>query len=697
MGTDRSSHCIQVSIAAVCICALGLAGGSAAIAAGACPNEALREGRSASLPDCRAYELVTPKNLGRTGAMSFKEHRDSALPSSDGEHLALLTFGVFFEPGLSVRGTTAVFSRTSSGWVMGSISTAGLADKVIELQLFSPDLSQVAFASIDGLTQAQETLESGPVGGPYAVVATVSGTLGEIEGTAFAGTNSGTPAVPAFNDLLFDSVNHTLLPPGREREAAERARPGAPVLYEWTKGQLRLVNVDNAGNLLSPCGARLGFSTGGGQAMNAVSDDGSKVFFTSPMHEPGCLQPALYMRVGGGETVDVSEPEGVSIPPEARSEVKYDGASNDGSRVFFTTATALTPAAVSQPGFKLYEYDTEAPSGHRLILIANEVAPAEKEFVNPYVVISEDGTVVYYQGGGVIEVGGHSVDVSGIWYYNTATRKPPSFVATPQETTLLAEPYYTTPQGEFLVFPSGRGAGPEVVGAHGLEEEYRGAGHEELYRYDAIDGSVICVSCGEGVAPARGSLSVPEALTGVLEIDDGAATVISISDDGRRVFFQTSAMLVPQDTNEDSVEEEDMEEGQTAIGAGADVYEWEQLGTEEEPGVFCHVAVGCTHLISAGEAVGPERFLGASASGDDVFFMSAAQLTPEATPEIHEHLRRAGGWRVPAASARGRMHELPGGGERAAAIQRALERDVLGRGQPAPASWETETRAETEV
>lgn len=379
--------------------------------------------------------------------------------------------------------------------------------------------------------------------------------------------------------------------------------------------------------------------------------------------------------------------------------MKYDGASSDGSKVFFTTATALIPAAVSQPGFKLYEYDTEAPNGHRLILIANEVAPTDKEFVNPYVVISEDGAAVYYQGAGFIEVGGHSVDVSGIWYYNTVTRKPPRFVAAPHETTLLAEPYYTTSHGEFLVFPSGeRGLpGPEVVGAHGLEEEHRGAGHEELYRYDTIDGSVTCVSCGEGVAPARGSLSVPEALTGVLEINDGAATVISVSDDGQRVFFQTTARLVPQDTNEDSIEEEDTHEGQAALGAGADVYEWEQMGTEEEPGVFCHVAVGCTHLISAGEAVGPERFLGASASGDDVFFMSAAQLTPEATPEIHEHLRRAGGWWVSAASAGGRMHELPGGGERAAAFWHAFERDVLGRGQPAPASWETARRAEAEV
>ncbi len=104
-----------------------------------------------------------------------------------------------------------------------------------------------------------------------------------------------------------------------------------------------------------------------------------------------------------------------------------------------------------------------------------------------------------------------------------------------------------------------------------------------------------------------------------------------MSDDGRRVFFQTSARLVAQDTNESTAEEE--RDG-AALGQGADVYEWEADGTEEAPGVVCGVVVGCTHLISAGEAVGPESFLGASASGDDVFFSSAAQLVPEATPEF---------------------------------------------------------------
>ncbi len=66
-----------------------------------------------------------------------------------------------------------------------------------------------------------------------------------------------------------------------------------------------------------------------------------------------------------------------------------------------------------------------------------------------------------------------------------------------------------------------------------------------------------------------------------------------------------------------------------------DVYEWEEDGVEEAPGVFCAIAVGCTNLISSGEDVGPSFFLGASQNGDDIFFSSASQLVPQATPEFN--------------------------------------------------------------
>jgi hypothetical protein len=615
---------------AVAVAVVGVCGGwfaSTTAAAGRCPNEAFRTGRSAGLPDCRAYELVTPPELGRTADMTFDFNDDRATVSSDGEHLALQAEAAFLEPAVSLVGTRAVFSRTLSGWSIQSATTPAIAAERSDIELLSPDFSQIVLRYLRVAISPEETFAYGPVGGPYS---TLNIPPAFEEGTQFLGANAGVPGVvPAFRNVLFVSTDHVLLPAGPEREAAEATEPGLPDLYEWSEGRLRLVNVNNEGKLLNPCGAELGSPDGAlgeGAAINAVSADGSRVFFKSPARDglPGCLgSPQLYMRVDGRQTVDVSEPEGVSVAPSQRGPVRYDGASTDGSRVYFTTATVLTPEAGR--GYLLYEYDTEASVGHRLRLAADETENPEGHPVsNPGVVVSEDGSVVYY--------GGELEGVEGIYHYDAITGTK-GFVADPSTPQLDFEPWDTTPDGGFLVFPAGK-AGVQIAGPHGFHElvaEPRGLGHNELYRYDAADGSVMCVSCGDGVAPAKGRMLEPEGDNGLLVSPDSSRGPISVSEDGR-VFFQTDARLVPQDTNQTSAEEE--KELPLELGSGADVYEWDADGIEEAPGVFCGLVNGCTHLISAGEDVGPERFLGASANGDDLFFSSAAQLVSQATPEF---------------------------------------------------------------
>jgi hypothetical protein len=423
------------------------------MASGRCPNEALRNGRSASLPDCRAYELVTPEKLSRTADMTFEAGLDKTAVSSDGEHVALETSGAYFEPAPSASGTYAVFSRTSAGWTMKSIIASGLAGDGVRIWLLSPEnLSWVALISPSeslglSLGTVNSTLYTGPVGGPYESLSVPRNSEPK-----FVGANAGTPSTQAFSHVFFKSNDHELLPPGPERETAEGTGAEYVDLYEWTAGQLHLVNVNSEGRLLNPCGAELGEGSLPGSAIDAVSADGSKIFFTSPQAHGlrGCPEPALYMRVDGRETVDVSEPEGVSVAPSARGRVDYDGASDAGSKVFFTTETALTPGATV--GSYIYEYNTEAPARHRLTLIANEASSVQRESINPNVVVSEDGSSVYYHGTSIIAGQG---TISGIWRYDTVTGTR-SFVAIPSETIGAEEPWYTAYNGGFLVFPSGR-------------------------------------------------------------------------------------------------------------------------------------------------------------------------------------------------------------------------------------------------
>ena len=147
----------------------------------------------------------------------------------------------------------------------------------------------------------------------------------------------------------------------------------------------------------------------------------------------------------------------------------------------------------------------------------------------------------------------------------------------------------------------------------------------------------------EGVAPAEGETIYPFGST--LTPEDGVPPFVQMSDDGQRVFFQTTAHLVPQDTN--STDSEGIN------SPGMDVYEWEADGVEEEPGVVCRLAVGCTHLLSTGEDVGKATFLGASEGRQERVFRDGGAVGAASDARISEHLRCAHRRRIRAAADRG--------------------------------------------
>lgn len=603
---------------AVLICSvLGCVGAFAGVtqaSAELCPNEEYRVGRSASLPDCRAYELVTPTDLGRTQDLTFVGDLEHALAAGSGEALALDSL-VPLGPNPSSIGARVVFSRIATGWVMKSVVPSGASEHEIEMKLFSPDLSRVAFAWETALNAVDRSpnimLEAGPIDGPYSPVANVPREDAD-GGTELAGASTD------FSNVFFDSVDHGLtLSSPLEETAAKETDEGALNLYEWSAGHLQLVNARMNGSLVNPCGARLGAPSSGGvgsnETVNSVSQDGSTVFFTAPANfhasPSGPCDEAenLYTRVNGGEPIEVSAPE-PGVHPKMRA-VRYNYATSDGTKVFFNTETALTRETTKEEDEekieeeenggrvrnKLFEYYVEEPEGDRLRRIATDVPRQVGEGIGQSELegffFSENGAIVYeFLDAGPIEE---------IYRDETDTG----------ERTLVASPFvpgntgarsYVTPSGEYLLFSA---------------DLYENS-HEELFRYDHADGSVMCVTCG-----ANGTPELGEELGGfegvkTIFTDDDTPALAQITENGQEVFFESTARLVSQDTNSTSL-------------SGTDVYEWEADGSGG-----CAVSQGCTYLISVGETSGPSYLLGMSSDGRDVFLTSSTELVPYATPEF---------------------------------------------------------------
>ncbi len=594
----------------------------------ACPNQALRTGPSAHLPDCRAYEQVTPKNKeGASEPFHFgtlQSGNAGALVGADGEHLLLEERLTHWGSGPDAGASPYLFSRTSAGWQMTSGAPQPEAGEAIyNPQVFNPDLTQGGLISeIRGLT-GSKTVEykAGPVGGPYAVFSApfpMNGTENEVGWVA---------AAAGADKLILQTGDHTLVS-GHPTGTASGFD-----LYEYSEGGLRQANVLSDGAPLGSCGATIvhGYEAHSHLASShAVSVDGRRVFFEAV---PGsdCSEPShLYMREAAVErTLDLGA-------------YRFLAANAQGSEL-------LLEKRVGEAR-ELFLYDTESLATTFLFSLHSEPSGF---------VVSEEFTAIYFHSGEHLTAEAPPASSEGneiyIYRYDLSARAL-RFVLQVTHPIQTPEQSFVSPDGRYLYFSEqvgGFSPGGSIASGNdaGLEAP-------QALRYDSVEDVVQCLSCaspfdpeprheaffagGEGVA-ARGQNQIA---------NDGAPAAVVASANGDVVFFDSVAALVPQDVDGEvaPIERgasagEQGEDASTSYSVSSDVYEWRRGGTGG-----CDRTLGCLSLISSGRGGKLVALLGTTDSGRDVFFTSAAQLGPNDDDQaVDIYDAREGGGEAPLA------------------------------------------------
>jgi hypothetical protein len=555
-------------------------------------DEVFRTHGPSGLPDNRRYEQVTPVDKNHSDIFPFQ-----SVASSDGNGLVTTSAGAFAgSPTALLLGVQYLSRRTPTGWTTEGISLPGGelgGDSGYET--FSEDLSK-------GVIEWLENTQLGPHD-PNAVkgeniylhdsatktFTLLNGTESQIHfqghGVVLGSSN--------FSHIAFTD-GHALTPEAQQTGCA--AKVGIPqCAYEWVNGTLRLASIVNGQPVEGAVGSYFAANPCGSE--HAISNDGSRIFFSSPPSEP-----QLYARENGTATAALGGSER-TLPGGAVGGATYfqNAEAAHGNRVLFTTTNALVDNDNDTTN-DLYLYDYSKQVGERLTLISaddNPAAPSGAEVNGPIgcggvAGASGDLRRVYFIAQNQIVAGESETAGPKLFLWDdTGTTPTVSYIATlnPSDdrdwqpvlnSGGTVRESRLSPDGRYLAFISTA----KLTG-------FDNGGRREVYRYDALSGSLECASCSADASPAEGEVGFGS--TGGAVSGRAVWNQVShaISESGQ-VFFQTARGLIPQDSN-----------GKT------DVYEYES---------------GYLSLISSGEGAEDSDFLDASPSGRDVFFTTTDRL-----------------------------------------------------------------------